>query len=105
MMGQGSGLTTYRSAICSVDKCCRIAFDDEEVCSQCREEIDLLETMARAKKEPPGDLEYVARVRKHAERVGNIAWFVLFLALMSAIGYYIWPWVLALFELWFGGGE
>lgn len=54
---------------------------------------------------PRSSESYVALAKRHAERVSDFAWFVLFLVLASAVGHYVWPWVWACFELWFGEGQ
>jgi hypothetical protein len=84
--------------ICSVRECGRRAGFASEMCSDC-------EAMSR-------ELDsYWAKHRRKAEKraarlavLTDVAWLLVFLALMCALGYYLWPYVWATWELWTGTG-
>jgi len=38
-----------------------------------------------------------------ATRLQNVAWLLAFMALAGALAYELWPYIWAIFELWFGG--
>ena len=94
--GSAALVVQPRVGICSVEDCFGTTYDDD-VCPRCREEIDALDAMARERRE-----RFRAGARVPGERLRNIAWFVLFVALMNAIGYYVWPYIWLIFQLWFG---
>lgn len=98
---RGALAVVPREGVCSVDGCSRVTDGGDEVCPRCQEEIEALEEMARADKRS----EYAVKAPGYATRLRNFAWFVFLLAMMSALGYYIWPCVWATFELWFGTGN
>jgi len=110
MRGRGSEIgAQVKMGICIQHGCNACTFDDE-LCPSCRSEVEWLdevwgrEQADRARARQERNTNYSELAKKYAERVRNFAWFVLFVAMMSAIGYYVWPWVWAVFELWFGDG-
>jgi hypothetical protein len=100
MNGQGLAVerrSYERARLCSVQGCGRVAKWDGEMCEDCAE-------MSR-------DLDFYwseeqQKLRKErAARLADLAWGMLVVAMMSAVGYYVWPFVWATFELWFRSGQ
>jgi hypothetical protein len=75
--------------VCSVRECGRPARVGFAMCQDC---IDT-------------DRAYERYWSKAATRLRDFGYVVLFVAMMSAIGYYVWPYIWAPCDLWFGGRQ
>lgn len=78
--------------VCSVRGCGRPAMAGAEMCPECSAMDREYERFWRE--------QGAGKMRKFAARLRNFAWLVAFLALMSWLGWEMWPQILAAFDEW-----
>lgn len=97
----GRGLALARPVlrgICGVEDCNGVTYGDE-VCPRCREEIDALVRMAAEDRERVSSA-FVVNARKVAKRIGDFAWLMLFVALMSWLAVEMIPRLWLAYKVW-----